>query len=317
MLYTYAIYNLLKESDKVLDIGGAAQPFRRADYVVDAVPYEKRYTSNAFMQGLPERFSKDTWIVQDVCEPLPFEDGYFDFVVCGHVLEDVRNPIGLVREMQRVSKRGYIEVPSRFYEQLYGLEKPGMCGASHHHWFTELSPNSQSGENELKFIFKSHDVHGDRSIRIEKPFQAVFYPYIGPKYEVLPLLWQGKFKVYEDIQASITGDKSGALKTKKEAQELGSDLFEKNAKVVVDIGSFDSFEGIRDLRDLQVDQSVSLQVYSEDRRLSSAALRYEDEIINKRESIGVDYSLVASDYARSFSKAKLMVKNIQRKIWKN
>ena len=64
----------------VLDIGGWAKPFPRADWVVDMKDYATR--GQWGREPGEERFSADTWVQRDVCaaEPLPFEDGQFDFV---------------------------------------------------------------------------------------------------------------------------------------------------------------------------------------------------------------------------------------------
>jgi SAM-dependent methyltransferase len=53
-------------------------------------------------------------------EELPFRDLAFDFVICSHLLEHVRNPARLLKELQRVARRGYIETPSSVHERLYG-----------------------------------------------------------------------------------------------------------------------------------------------------------------------------------------------------
>src|SRR4029079_11133720 len=87
----------------VLDIGGWADPFPRADWVVDLMPYETRGLYGATTggaQATPERFSAETWIEGDACDrdPLPFADNSVDFVICSHTLEDVRDPIGMCRE---------------------------------------------------------------------------------------------------------------------------------------------------------------------------------------------------------------------------
>ena len=69
-------------------LGGAARPRRlghRPHALRDARPLRHRASD--------ERFTADTWVVQDICTPWPFADGQFDFAVCSHTLEDVRDPV--------------------------------------------------------------------------------------------------------------------------------------------------------------------------------------------------------------------------------
>jgi ubiquinone/menaquinone biosynthesis C-methylase UbiE len=69
-----------------------------------------------------------------VCtDRLPFEDKSVDFLICSHTLEDLRDPIRVCREINRVAKAGYIEVPSRAMETIFGLEHRGYPGYYHHH----------------------------------------------------------------------------------------------------------------------------------------------------------------------------------------
>ena len=111
---------------KVVDVGGGASPFPRADWVIDALPFEYRgggSDGNAGEKlGIAQRFSKDTWITVDLCDrqPWPVPDQSFDFAICSHLLEDVRDPIWVCSELRRVAKAGYIEVPSRALEQSKG-----------------------------------------------------------------------------------------------------------------------------------------------------------------------------------------------------
>jgi hypothetical protein len=156
----------LKESDVVLDIGGWAHPFNRANYVMDNEPFETRgYYNRTFARSNPvpaiggtvEYFDKSSWIRRDVCgrAPYPFADKELDFVICSHTLEDLRDPLWVCSEMIRIGKAGYIEVPSRFSETCRGAE-PGIAGLSHHRWLVEIDGNT------VRFLPKYHRIHNWR-----------------------------------------------------------------------------------------------------------------------------------------------------------
>ena len=128
---------ITKPDDLVLDVGGWACPFNRANWVIDSEPYETRGFYSKI--GLPksqggekEYFTKETWVQRDICdkEPWPFADKQFDFSICSHTLEDVRDPLFVCAEIIRVSKRGYIEVPSRIIESCRGVEHKKIAGLS-------------------------------------------------------------------------------------------------------------------------------------------------------------------------------------------
>lgn len=145
----------LGPDDLVLDIGGWACPFNRAQWVIDAEPYETRgfyrtFGGQASQGGGKEWFSVETWVLHDICgrKPFPFPDKHFDFVICSHTLEDVRDPLAVCSEIVRVGKRGYIEVPSRAFETTRGIEQPGLAGLSHHRWLIEI------GERRIDFLQK-------------------------------------------------------------------------------------------------------------------------------------------------------------------
>jgi hypothetical protein len=131
----------------VLDVGGWADPHPRADWVIDAMPYETRglYRRRGWIErgdDGPERFSEATWVERDVCdrEPFPFADGSVDFAICAHTLEDLRDPVWVCSELNRVARAGYVEVPSRLEEQSYGFEGE-WPGWSHHRWLIDTAPD--------------------------------------------------------------------------------------------------------------------------------------------------------------------------------
>ena len=140
----------LPEEGLLLDVGGWAAPLARADWVIDLLPYATR---GLYGEAGGERFSGDTWVDHDICTPWPFDDGQFDFAVCSHTLEDVRDPVFACAELQRVAKAGYVEVPSRVEEHMRDVHGP-WPGWAHHRWVCDVDPYAPA----IDFVFKSHAI---------------------------------------------------------------------------------------------------------------------------------------------------------------
>ena len=139
---------MLGDDDLVLDVGGWGSPFERADWVIDLMPYETRGRYGA-TDPAAERFGAETWVRRDICdrEPWPFADRQFDFAVCSHTLEDVRDPVFVCAELNRVARAGYIEVPSRLQEQSWGVwggTTPTWAGRITAGWSTSTAIGSSS-----------------------------------------------------------------------------------------------------------------------------------------------------------------------------
>jgi hypothetical protein len=173
----------------VLDVGGWWQPLARADWVIDVMPYETRGAGGR-LGSRDERFTADTWVRRDICdrEPWPFEDDRFDFVTCSHTLEDVRDPIWVCHELNRVGRAGYIEVPSRLEEQSYGVQGPWV-GWGHHHWLVDVGPGG------LEFVFKPHIIHS----RPAQHFPRGFHARLTEAERVQTLWWTGGFAYAERL----------------------------------------------------------------------------------------------------------------------
>ena len=143
-----AILDRLGPDDLVLDVGGAARPLPRTDWILDLAPYQARGQLGWEGDRAQERFGPDTWIQRDICdrEPWPFADLQFDFAICSHTLEDVRDPVWVAAELQRVARAGYIEVPSLREELTYGIQGPWV-GWGHHHWLAVWGPTAWSSSS--------------------------------------------------------------------------------------------------------------------------------------------------------------------------
>ena len=81
------------------------------------------YTANKFAtticdtQDLSE-FYKDKNFMKLSSKNLPFKDKEFDFVIVSHVLEHVEDFKFFINELERVSNKGYIELPTKLEDNL-------------------------------------------------------------------------------------------------------------------------------------------------------------------------------------------------------
>ena len=88
----------------VLDIGCGYSANENANVICD-------------IQDL-SNFYKDKSFVKLENKKLPFKDNQFDFVIASHVLEHVEDIEYFIKELERISKRGYIEVPTTLEDNL-------------------------------------------------------------------------------------------------------------------------------------------------------------------------------------------------------
>ncbi len=181
------VRDLIRPGDRVLDIGGAEEVFPRANVVLDIVPYESRRPGA--LTDEPEQFTADSWFVADICSPeiwQRFGDKEFDFVLCSHTLEDIRDPIGVCRQMVRVGKRGYIECPSRVRECTREDLAVRSAGWPHHRWIVDFE------DGYLIFTDKGQWAHEFNYPGSRRRLCVTRY-----ELQFLALEWEGSFGFYE------------------------------------------------------------------------------------------------------------------------
>ena len=176
----------LPDDAVVLDVGGWGSPFPRADWVLDLLPYETRGLYGYERSTADERFDADSWVTRDICdhEPWPFADDQFDFAICSHTLEDIRDPVWVCRELARVARAGYIETPSRTEEQSWGVHGPWV-GWSHHRWLVDTDGD------RLRFVHKPGVLH-ERDHFPSRHAEAM-----APEERVLAFWWESSFQAEE------------------------------------------------------------------------------------------------------------------------
>ena len=99
------VNNLIKDKNlNILDIGCGYSANEHATVICDTLDLKQHY--------------KDRNFIKISGKELPFKDKEFDFVITSHVLEHVEDPELFLKEIQRVSKSGYIEVPTKLEDNL-------------------------------------------------------------------------------------------------------------------------------------------------------------------------------------------------------
>ena len=100
------IYNLLQNNTtwNILDIGCGYNASKFAKVICDVQDLSNHYHDKKFIRLTEKK--------------LPFKDKEFDFVVASHVMEHVEDIDFFIKELERVSKKGYIELPTMLEDNL-------------------------------------------------------------------------------------------------------------------------------------------------------------------------------------------------------
>ena len=100
------IDNLLQNNTtwNILDIGCGYNANKFAKVVCDIQDLSNYYQDKEFIRLTEKK--------------LPFKDKEFDFVVASHVIEHVQDVDFFIKEIERVSKKGYIELPTMLEDNL-------------------------------------------------------------------------------------------------------------------------------------------------------------------------------------------------------
>ena len=88
----------------VLDIGCGYNANKFAKVICDVQDLSNYYDDKKFIRLIEKK--------------LPFKDKEFDFVVASHVIEHVEDIDFFIKELERVSRKGYIELPTMLEDNL-------------------------------------------------------------------------------------------------------------------------------------------------------------------------------------------------------
>ena len=162
-----SIETLLQENTswKILDIGCGYTAHKNANVVCDVQDLSSVYKEKDFVK-----------LTSNI---LPFKDKEFDFVIASHVIEHVKDVEIFIKELQRVSSKGYIELPTKLEDNLVFENKKD------HIWHMEFDDD----KNQLIISKKTQFLEPVLTVSSAKKFLKYFRQSL-----VLELFWENSIE---------------------------------------------------------------------------------------------------------------------------
>ena len=162
---------------KVLDIGCGYRANANATVIADIQDFSEYYKERKFVKINGKN--------------LPFKNNEFDFVIASHVLEHVDDFEFFIKELERISSKGYIELPSRLGDNLVFENKN-----DHIWWFLY-----DDIKNELIASKKNQLIEPFITVSTAKFFEEIFRESL-----VIELEWNKKidYKIDENLRLENT-----------------------------------------------------------------------------------------------------------------
>ena len=169
------INKIIKENPKwkILDIGCGYRAHPYASVIADVQDLSNHYEGKKFIKINEKK--------------LPFKDKEFDFVIASHVIEHVEDFEFFINELERISPKGYIELPSRLGDNLVFENK-----TDHIWWFVYDDIN-----NKLLASKRNQLVEPFLTVSTAKLFEKIFRESL-----VIELTWDKKidYEIDNSIQ---------------------------------------------------------------------------------------------------------------------
>ena len=169
------IDNLLNQNPdwNILDIGCGYTAHKNASVVCDIQDLSHVYKEKNFVK-----------LTSNI---LPFRDKEFDFVIASHVIEHVKDVEVFIQELQRVSSKGYIELPTKLEDNLVFENKKD------HLWHMEFDDD----KNKLIVSNKTQFLQPILTVSSAKKFLRYFRQSL-----VLELFWENSIE-YEVVEKNF------------------------------------------------------------------------------------------------------------------
>tara|TARA_B100000575_G_C23020606_1_gene587720 strand:+ start:268 stop:885 length:618 start_codon:yes stop_codon:yes gene_type:complete len=161
------INTLLKENPNwnVLDIGCGYTAHESANVICDIQDLSDYYKNKKFIK-----------LENNI---LPFKNKEFDFVIASHVIEHVKDVKTFINELERVSNKGYIELPTILNDNLVFENK------NDHIWHTEFDDI----QKKINISNKLQYLEPVLTVSSSKKFEKIFRQSL-----VLELYWENSIE---------------------------------------------------------------------------------------------------------------------------
>ena len=153
------------QSWKVLDIGCGYSAHKNASVICDIQDLSNFYKNKNFIR-----------LENNI---LPFKDKEFDFVIASHVIEHGKDVKTFLSELERVSSKGYIELPTILEDNLVFENK------NDHIWHTEFDDD----EKKINISNKLQYIEPVLTVSSSKNFMKVFRQSL-----ILELYWENSIE---------------------------------------------------------------------------------------------------------------------------
>jgi len=148
---------------KILDIGCGYRANKFASVIADIKDFSNFYKEKKFIKISGKK--------------LPFKDKEFDFVIASHVIEHVEDFEFFIKELERISTKGYVELPTRLGDNLVFENR-----TDHIWWFSY-----DDIDNLIIASRKNQLIEPFLNVSTAKVFEEVFRESL-----VIELIWENK-----------------------------------------------------------------------------------------------------------------------------
>ena len=177
-------------SCRIIDVGASLNTWSKD--VVDAIVDFQEPNVDSKIKVFPANINvAEDWAA---IEAHVEEHGKFDFSICSHTLEDLANPQLVIKQLSKISRAGYVSVPTKYRELArfeMSIQGKFYRGYIHHRWIFSIRDGSLLAFPKINYLEVDpwFDVVADFSEELmdlsfiwesEIPFSIVNGDFLGP-----------------------------------------------------------------------------------------------------------------------------------------